>query len=177
MSFVHVPLRRTRMLVAVFVLAAFTGAAAACGSLHSSSATRATPRSPSAAWHQVVVCARTHGMPNLPDPQINANGKAIFPSGLNIPERTRQACQSLYDRLVPSAQNQAPTSSQLAALLRFARCMRSHGIADWPDPRPDGSFVPDARISRALKSMFRGQLMACERFNPDPHGRVYFGHP
>ena len=116
-------------------------------------------------------------MPNLPDPQINANGKAIFPSGLNIPERTRQACQSLYDRLVPSAQNQAPTSSQLAALLRFARCMRSHGIADWPDPRPDGSFVPDARISRALKSMFRSQLMACERFNPDPHERVYFSHP
>jgi hypothetical protein len=115
-------------------------------------------------------------MPNLPDPQIDANGKAIFPSGLDVPEQTRRACQSLYDRLVPNAQDHAPTAAQLAALLRFARCMRSHGIPDWPDPRPDGTFVPDTRISNALKSTFRSQLMTCAHFNPDPRGRVYFSH-
>ena len=113
-------------------------------------------------------------MPNLPDPRIDASGKAIFPNGLNVPEQTRLACQTLFNRLVPSAQNQAPSAAQLAGLLRFARCMRSHGIADWPDPRPDGNFVPDARIANSLKSAFRSQLMACERFNPDPRGRVYF---
>ena len=129
---------------------------------------------PAAAWHTVVLCARAHGMPNLPEPRIDASGKAIFPNGLNVPEQTRLACQTLFNRLVPSAQNQAPSPAQLAGLLRFARCMRSHGIADWPDPRPDGNFVPDARIANSLKSVFRSQLMACERFNPDPNGRVYF---
>jgi hypothetical protein len=117
-------------------------------------------------------------MPGLQDPQIDSSGKAIFPSGLSIPSQTRQACQSLLDRLVPGADRQeGPTPAQLASLLHFARCMRAHGISDWPDPRPDGTFLPDARISHALKSQFRSQLMACERFNPDPHGRVYFATP
>jgi hypothetical protein len=148
--------------------------AAGCGGSHGNTAAPTASRSPAAAWHRVVLCARAHGMPNLPDPQISAEGKAVFPSGLDIPQQTRRACQSLYDRLVPNGQNDAPTRAQLAALLRFARCMRGHGIADWPDPRPDGTFVPDTRLSHSLKSAFRGQLMTCEHLNPDPHGRVYF---
>ena len=151
--------------------------AAGCGSSGGANTPAAGPSSRTnvaAAWHQVVLCARAHGMPGLADPQINASGKAIFPSGLNVPERTRQACQATFNRLLPNAENTAPTRAQLAGLLRFARCMRSHGVADWPDPRPDGSFHPDARIASSLKSAFRNQLMTCERFNPDPHGRVYF---
>jgi len=158
------------------LLIAAAAVAAGCGGSHRA-ATAPSAQSPAAAWHQVVLCARAHGMPGLQDPRIDANGKAIFPNGLNIPAQTRRACQQLVDRLVPNAQNAAPTPAQLAGLLRFARCMRSHGISDWPDPRPDGSFVPDARIANSLKSVFRSQLMTCERFNPDPHGRVYFSHP
>lgn len=32
------------------------------------------------------------------------------------------------------------TNGASAAALTFARCMRSHGIPDWPDPEGDGSF-------------------------------------
>jgi hypothetical protein len=170
-------LARSRGLVAVAVVAvALAGAAAGCGGSASTGrpAAASAPRNAAAAWHQVVLCARAHGMPGLPDPQIDASGKAIFPNGLNVPERTRQACQATFDRLVPNTQNTEPTRAQLAALLRFARCMRSHGIPDWPDPRPDGSFHPDAKITNSLKSAFRSQLTACEHFNPDPRGRVYF---
>ena len=167
-------LARSRRLVAVAVVAV-GGACAGCGgSASRSSPAAAAHRNAAAAWHQVVLCARAHGMPGLPDPQINSSGKAIFPNGLTVPERTRQACQATFNRLIPNAQNTEPTRAQLAALLRFARCMRSHGIPDWPDPRPDGSFHPDARITNSLKSAFRSQLTACERFNPDPNGRVYF---
>lgn len=168
--------RNARTLIAAIVLATLAAAAAGCGS-GSRPSSASTTLTPAAAWHRVVLCARQHGMPKLADPQIGADGKAIFPSGLTIPPRTRRACQSLYDRLIPNAQNQTPTQAELAGLLRFARCMRSHGIADWPDPRPDGTFVPDARISNSLKSTFRSQLLACEHFNPDPRGRVYFSHP
>jgi hypothetical protein len=169
------PLDTRALACAAF--AALALAAAGCGGSHTNGTAAAAPADPAAAWHQVVLCARAHGMPGLPEPRIDPSGKAIFPSGLNIPEQTRRACQSLYDRLVPNAQNQAPTRAQLAALLRFARCMRSHGIPDWPDPRPDGSFVPDARIAHSLKSAFRSQLTTCEHFNPDPRGRVYFSRP
>jgi hypothetical protein len=116
-------------------------------------------------------------MPNLADPQIDAHGKAIFPSGLDVPEQTRRACQALFDRLVPDADNRAPSQAELDALLRFARCMRAHGVSDWPDPQPDGTFIPDQRLSHLLKSAIRTQLTACDRFNPDPHGRIYFSHP
>ena len=173
-------LTRSRVAIAAtLITVAFAGAAAGCGGSAStgSPAAASAPRNAAAAWHQVVLCARAHGMPGLPDPHINASGKAIFPNGLTVPERTRQACQATFNRLIPNAQNTEPTRAQLAGLLRFARCMRGHGIPDWPDPRPDGTFVPDARLAHVLKSTFRNQLMACERFNPDPHGRVYFSGP
>jgi len=150
---------------------------AGCGSTRHRPTTSSTA-SLASAWHQVVVCARAHGMPGLQDPRIDERtGKAIFPAGLNIPAETEHACQHLVDRLVPNTEAQPPTPAQMAALLRFARCLRSHGIADWPDPRADGTFVADARIAPLLKSAFRSQLMACEQLNPDPHGRVYFSHP
>jgi hypothetical protein len=172
MSFKHA--RRAAALLVVPLVAV----AAGCGGSHPTASSGTPQQSITAAWHRVVLCARAHGMPGLQDPQINSSGKAIFPSGLSIPSQTRQACQPLLDRLVPGAdRQQGPTPAQLAGLLRFARCMRSHGIPDWPDPRPDGTFAPDTRISNALKSQFRSQLMACERFNPDPHGRVYFSTP
>ena len=174
MSFAHNRLGRRGALAAAALLATLALVASGCGGSRDPNAARTASRSSAAAWHQLVLCARAHGMPSLPDPQISADDKAIFPSGLAIPPQTRRACQSLYDRLVPSGQDDIPTHAQLAALLRFARCMRSHGIADWPDPRPDGTFVPDARLAASLKSAFRSQLMTCEHLNPDPHGRVYF---
>jgi hypothetical protein len=154
-------------------VAALVFAVAGCGGTHSS--TPSTSSSLAASWHQVVLCARVNGMPGLQDPRIDERtGKAIFPSGLNVPQQTRRACGRLFNRLVPNADTHTPTPAQLAALLRFAHCMRNHGISDWPDPRPDGTFVPDARIANSLKSAFRTQLMACEHLNPDPRGRVYF---
>jgi hypothetical protein len=163
------------VIVAAAALAA-VAMAAGCRGSHAAPVSRSSVNL-AAAWHRVVVCARAHGMPGLQDPRIDSTGKAIFPHGLNIPPETRQACQRLVDQLVPSTQEHSPTSAQMAGLMRFARCMRSHGISDWPDPRPDGSFVPDARIANSLKSAFLGQLRACEHFNPDPHGRAYFSQP
>src|SRR5262249_21241749 len=148
-----------------------------CGGGSRPSNPNAATQNVAAAWHRVVLCARAHGMPGLQDPSIDAQGKAIFPNGLDVPPQTRRACQSLVDRPAPSAQEQAPTPAQMAALVRFARCMRAHGVADWPDPRPDGTFQPDTRIANSLKSAFRRQLTTCEQFNPDPHGRVYFSRP
>jgi hypothetical protein len=113
-------------------------------------------------------------MPGLPDPHIDPKGQPDFPPGSVIPPESRRGCQGLLDRLVGNGGNAMPTATQLAALLEFARCMRGHGIHDWPDPQPNGTFVPDTRIRTAPKSVFVGQLRVCERLNPDPRGRVYF---
>jgi hypothetical protein len=33
-----------------------------------------------------------------------------------------------------------PTPEKLAAMRKFSQCVRDHGIADWPDPRSNGTF-------------------------------------
>src|SRR5689334_18128656 len=35
---------------------------------------------PSAVWHEFVACARAHGVPDWPDPRVNPDGTASFPS-------------------------------------------------------------------------------------------------
>ena len=170
MSYAHT---RNTTLAAV---AAVALVAAGCGGASSKPpAATAASESVQAAWHRVVLCARAHGMPDLPDPTIDATGHATFPGVTmqQIPQQTRAACQALFDRLSPSGSNHGYTQAQLDQLLRFARCMRSHGIHDWPDPNASGEFPLPPRFAHLLKSAIRTQLTACERFNPDPRGRIY----
>jgi hypothetical protein len=149
----------------VLLLALLAAVAAGCGGVHAA-APGATSTSRTAslarAWHQVVLCARAHGLPNLQDPQIDPSGKAIFPNGLTIPPETRRACQSMANRLIPdAAPDQPPTAAQLASLRAFAQCLRQHGVPNWPDPNPDGSFSPPPEIAHSLKSLYRSQLDTC----------------
>lgn len=161
---------------ALAVAAALALVAAGCGGSSSRPPATATGSgSAQAAWHQVVLCARSHGMPDLPDPTIDASGHATFPgiTKQQIPQQTRAACQALFDRLNPSSSSHGYTQAQLHQLLGFARCMRSHGITDWPDPNANGEFPLPPRFAQLLKSAIRTQLIACARFNPDPQGRIY----
>jgi hypothetical protein len=48
--------------------------------------------------------------------------------------------------------------------------MRSHGVSDWPDPAPSGTFFLDPRLIAAGKRGIYRQLLACERANPGISG-------
>jgi hypothetical protein len=41
-------------------------------------------------------------------------------------------------RVGPQSQNPAPSQSQIAPMLAFARCIRSHGLVNFPDPTNNG---------------------------------------
>jgi hypothetical protein len=91
----------------------------------------------------VVRCIRANGAPNLPDPQIDADdGQPYFPAGTpSPPERALRACQPIVDRLPPAARGEETRPlADIPALVRFARCMRDHGLTDFPDPGADGTF-------------------------------------
>jgi hypothetical protein len=83
-------------------------------------------------------CMRTHGVPDFPDPSAEG-ATALSKSTVNSPQfrSASQACQSV----VPGgAQGGGPPSPQFQAqLLRFARCMRAHGVTDFPDPTFSGA--------------------------------------
>jgi hypothetical protein len=126
-------------LVLVLLLAG-AGCSAAGGSRTAST----TTREPDVAtlWHELVVCARANGMPNLPDPQVDSNGEAHFPGGdpPAPPKSVERACRSVGERLAAARREVEQTPADAATLLRFARCMREHGLPDFPDPQGDGQF-------------------------------------
>jgi hypothetical protein len=143
----------------------------------SAGATTTTAQQAAAAvWRELVACARANGMPNLPDPQIDSNGRASFPDGTpEPPASVRRACQSIYDRLPASARgDEERPPADLQALLRFARCMREHGMADFPDPQADGRFPLPASLRGGKTPQFLRAMQACRQLNPNAKGRLEF---
>jgi hypothetical protein len=84
---------------------------------------------------------RSHGVPNFPD--LGGNGMRIAASGQTISVNgssfsasafslARQRCQRFLPHTSASP-GQAAQHRQLG--LKFARCMRSHGVPNFPDPK------------------------------------------
>lgn len=161
-------------ILAIPLTAISIGALVGCGPAQTQSET------PTQIWHELVACARAHGMPNLPDPTINSEGKAQFPPGTpDPPAATRQACQSIYNRLPAAVRTSA--APDIAMEIKFALCMRVHGLADWPDPDANGDYPlpPDlAPMEKAgpqwdrIKTAWDG----CRAFNPSGHISVNRTH-
>jgi hypothetical protein len=84
---------------------------------------------------QFSQCMRTHGVPNFPDP--NGQGQITF-SGVDPGSASFQAAERACAKYAPGGGKHPTPAQQQAALaeaLKYSRCMRSHGIADFPDPQ------------------------------------------
>jgi hypothetical protein len=83
---------------------------------------------------------RSHGVPKYPDANSSnalANGlPKVSVQRLGVSSSQYQAAQRACAHLLPNAglMTQAQSQQDLRAMLGFARCMRSHGVPDWPDP-------------------------------------------
>jgi hypothetical protein len=111
-----------------------TVAVAACSGGSPSSATSGAGN-PNQAALAYASCMRSHGITDFPDP--NAQGGFSAPNGMN-PNSPQYAtanndCKSL-DSSSPPPYNPA----MAAALLKYAICMRGHGLSWFPDPNAQG---------------------------------------
>ena len=112
------------------------GNSASTGSSGSSRAAGAT----SSATNQVAFaqCMRAHGIPNYPDPS-SVSGP-IDENQLGVSDTVYETAKTTCDRLYPQPQSAGITTAQQqqveAQLLKFAECMRSHGLPSFPDPNP-----------------------------------------
>lgn len=93
------------------------------------------------AW---VKCMRKQGL-DLPDP--NAQGDVESPLLDKGPksQKAAEACKKFYVPLpedVATFRRPPLTAAQMAASKKFASCMREHGVADFPDPKPDEKSPP-----------------------------------
>jgi hypothetical protein len=140
------PLRRAGVQAAA--VAAVALLAAACGGGGGSSGgAQSTAYQKELAYSE---CMRTHGVPGFPDPgsngivsiQSGGAAKAKGTPGKNQtvggPQMTRayNACRHLLPNGgVPTA---AQKEQMLQQGLKFAECMRAHGISNYPDPSTAG---------------------------------------
>ncbi|MBV8302624.1 MAG: hypothetical protein JOZ04_00335, partial [Acidimicrobiia bacterium] len=147
------PTKTSHLIVALSVVAA-GAVVAGCGSGGSSSSANTIPRAPAAARSTngtaagapderasvaaALACVRQHGA-NLPDPQIDANGQVHFDQAATaaIPQSALQAAEQSCSDLIAKALATVPKDPNLVGdRLKFAQCMRQHGVTDSPDPDP-----------------------------------------
>jgi len=93
-------------------------------------------------------CMRANGVPNFPDPK--AGGGFLFHRGAGVDpsspafEVARAKCKKF---LPPGPGSGPPPSAKtLAHYLTVARCMRSHGAPEFPDPRTTAPSNPRAAL-------------------------------
>ena len=119
--------------------------------------------SPSQLLTEWAHCMRQHGVPNLPDPTIDSNGTihinmpagpgAGSPSGgpggpgggqslgFGTGGAKNDRCQTYLTAASTALRGGQPLQKpDPAKLTAFSRCMRAHGIADFPDPSPGGGL-------------------------------------
>lgn len=86
-------------------------------------------------------CMRTHGVPNFPDPNSNgvisgAISDGVTPSSPQF-KKAQQECQKYTSGGSQTPQQQAQAS---ARGLKYAKCMRDHGVPSFPDPNSNGAI-------------------------------------
>lgn len=98
---------------------------------------------------------RANGVPDFPDPSSSAGGGFQFKDQINPQSPSVHAAIQACRKYMPAKPNPGAMSpSQRAHAVVFARCMRSRGISNFPDPivgRP--SPTVNERVL-ALRGMF-----------------------
>jgi hypothetical protein len=145
----HAFLARTPATAAIIVTAVIALLAACSGSGSSgpevANARSSSPSgSASAGPLAFSQCMRSQGITTFPDP----NGTGVIPKEtaqqLGVSDSQYQAAQTACAHLLPNSGglSQADIRKAWNGMRDFARCMRSHGVSNWPDPADDGVGTP-----------------------------------
>jgi hypothetical protein len=136
------PSRPARLLTAAAALAAAT-TIAACGSSSptSSSASAGGGSNPASSTLSFSKCMRANGVPNFPDlsgngMRIEGNTQTVSVNGVSVNAPAFRAARQTCEKYMPhTPATPAQSAQQRQRGLQFARCMRSHGVPNFPDPK------------------------------------------
>ncbi|MGV0806457.1 hypothetical protein [Mycolicibacterium setense] len=113
-------------------------------------------------------CMRANGVADFPNP--NAEGQFPY-GGISVSKATWQdavdACASLEPSAWPADAGRTP--AQQDAALKFAQCVREHGVPDFPDPATAGDPLIDTSKMRGDVSAdsipeLKPAMAACDSF-------------
>jgi hypothetical protein len=170
--------RPHRWAVAALILLATWSLAAACssgskgpgvanlGSPTTGSSSGGGKRAGALAYSQ---CMRAHGLPDYPDPNSNGEIQINIGPGSDLDQNNPRykAAEAACKSLLPA--QGSPPKGVKAANLKYARCMRDHGIKDFPDPNPDGTLQVQATPGSDLdpnNPLFKKANDACKSLQP-----------
>lgn len=109
-----------------------------------------------------TACMRAHGLPKFPDP-LPSGG---FPRG-SLPKHAaawqtaQAACRAVADMAGMITQRGASSRQLTSDLLRYARCMRSHGEPGFPDPTGDAFAASASHPIDPNSVAFKGADRKC----------------
>ena len=178
----------TARAAAIVLTAASAALAAACDS-NPSPGPGGSPGSGESAISPSMVaysaCMRSHGLPNYPDPDTSGQLPKTDAQALGVSTSQFETAQQACRRLLPTGGSLAQREHQcmedsdcpparvqqmLNADLKLSRCMRSHGLPNFPDPTNGGASGPVFNITKAGISdaashapEFIARLNECER--------------
>ena len=136
--------------------------ASACGA---STVTQTTTTGPVA----FASCMRTNGVSNYPDPTSSGLVKESLQQ-LGVSSSRFRAAQSACRHLLPNGgagPNPAQVQYVRALSVNFARCVRGHGVPNFPDPASDGRIPDPATVGVDQGSpKFEAANQACARYRP-----------
>jgi hypothetical protein len=163
---------RTALVVVVVVTAvALPAGCGGSGDPPGGASAASTPDAASA-LRAVARCYRANGYPSFPDPEQDEDGNWNFPesaaSGVRMPPTCRALAMQAKAQMAQSDPKGKPASAaDMAKLRAFARCMREHGLADWPDPDEDGAFPLPSRLQNPQGApLTRPREAACKQYLP-----------
>jgi hypothetical protein len=145
-----------------------TAAAASAGG---SGASRSTPLAEAEAYSE---CIRSHGVLNFPDPVLTPGGgygyrtTGIDPHSAAF-QGALQACKALPSPWQSTGQELS--SAQQQAWLNWSKCIRGHGVPNFPDPTfSGGRAVQISGPGTSSSPQLQSAMAACKSQMPSTGG-------
>jgi hypothetical protein len=121
-------------------------------------------------------CMRKHGVPNFPDPDSKGGLTLNGNSGLDPRSPQFRAAQKACRKLLPNGGKMDPKAQAkaLEQALEFSKCMRSHGVPNFPDPKASGGSmelsIPKSAGINPNSPQFKAAQKACQKLLPGQGG-------
>jgi hypothetical protein len=110
-------------------------------------------------------CMRTHGVPNMPDPNSQGNFLLSSKNGVDARSPRYIAADNACQHLLPNGGRQTPAEQRQSTevALKLVACMRAHGEPNFPEPIPDGNGGLNIRIGGGGMDPQSPQFLAAKR--------------
>ncbi len=174
---------------AILAVAALAWPATACSGSPSAASPGGSSNAAVAASSPAVSyshCMRAHGVPNFPDPGSGGSLPKGSAQQFGVSSAELQAAELACQHVLPATGDLLTAASlqqcylthvcppalvqqALSAGRKFAQCMRSHGVPNWPDPTLEAGGGPpqfSIRVSRPPSPPVAAAISACERLQP-----------